>query len=100
LALLSNTLISILAYTAEPKARQAGAGALAQVSQRGYGVSLLGDFQKLPGHGPGRAALRVPAGAGAGVDKPRGAFPLQPVCDSAPLSLCVCKATVPSDVWP
>lgn len=75
MALLSNTLISILAYTAEPKARQAGAGALAQVSQRGYGVSLLGDFQNLPGHGPGRAALRFPAEEGAGVDKPRGACP-------------------------
>lgn len=35
-------------------------GALAQVDQRGCGISLLGDLQKLLGHGPGQPAVGVP----------------------------------------
>ena len=31
----------------------AGDGAWAQVAHRGFGVFLLGDIQKPPGHGPG-----------------------------------------------
>ena len=42
-----------------------GAGAPAQVAQRLWGL-LLGDAQKLPGHGPGPPALGVPDGAGVG----------------------------------
>lgn len=36
-------------------------GALAQVPQRGYGGSLLGDTQKPSGHCPGQLALSSPA---------------------------------------
>ena len=32
-----------------------------QVAQRGYGVSILGDIQKLSGHNPGQRALGEPA---------------------------------------
>ena len=42
-----------------------GAGALAQVAQRLWGL-LPGDVQKPPGHGPGSPALGVPAGAEVG----------------------------------
>jgi len=42
-----------------------GAGALAQVAQRLWGL-LLGDAQKPPGHGSGPPALGVSAGAGVG----------------------------------
>ena len=34
---------------------------LDQVSQRVCGGSVLGDIQKLPGHGPGQLALGGPA---------------------------------------
>jgi len=34
-----------------------GDQALAQVAQGDCGASILGDIQKLPGHGPGQLAL-------------------------------------------
>jgi len=34
---------------------------LNQIAQRDYGVSLLGDLQKLPQYGPGHSALDIPA---------------------------------------
>jgi len=40
--------------------------ALAQVAQTGGGVSILGDTQKLSGHGPGQQALGGPCVAGGG----------------------------------
>ena len=43
---------------------RAGDIALAQVAQRGCGVSHLGDTQKPSGHGPGQPALGGPAWAG------------------------------------
>lgn len=36
-------------------------GTLAQVAQRGCGVSILRDTEELPGHGPGQLALDGPA---------------------------------------
>ena len=39
----------------------AGGWALAQVAQRGCGVYILGDTQKLPGCDPGQPALGGPA---------------------------------------
>jgi len=38
-----------------------GDQALAWVAQGGCGVSIFGDTQKLSGHGPGQAAVGVPA---------------------------------------
>ena len=43
-----------LLYLAEDRA-------LAWVAQGGCGISLLGDLQKPPGHGPGQPALGGPA---------------------------------------
>lgn len=42
------------------------AGDGAQVAQRGCGASILGDLQKLPGHGPVQPAVGKPAWAGVG----------------------------------
>jgi len=36
-------------------------GALAQVAQGTHGVSILGDTQKLSGHGPGQSSWRLVA---------------------------------------
>lgn len=38
--------------------------AWAQVAQVGYGVSILGDVQKLPVHGSGQMAVGGPAQSG------------------------------------
>jgi len=43
-----------------------GHQALAQAAQGGCGVSILGDTQKLIGHGHGQLALGSPALAGGG----------------------------------
>lgn len=56
---------------------------LAQVVQRGCGVSLLRDIQKPSGYGPGQSALSVPAWSGGLEQMPsRGPFQLQPFCNS------------------
>jgi len=59
-----------------------GDWALAWVAQRGGGVSILGDIQKLPGDGPGQWAVAGPAWA-EGMDKmpSRGPFETHPLCD-------------------
>ena len=56
--------------------------ALAQVAQRGCGVSISVGIQKPSGHGRGQPVLGGPAWAG-GLDKmiSRGRFQLQPFCD-------------------
>ena len=43
---------------------------------------LLGDLQKLPGHGPDNCSLCFPAGSGVGPDGPRDPFQSQTFCDS------------------
>jgi len=57
--------------------------ALAQVAQRGYGVSSFRDIQKLSGHGPGQPDVGGPAWAGK-LDQmtSRGSFQYQLFCDS------------------
>lgn len=59
------------------------AQALAQVAQRGYGVSILADIQSPTGRGPENPAVAGPA-LSRGLDQTtsRGAFPPQPVWDS------------------
>lgn len=47
--------------------------ALELVAHRGCGISILGDVQKPPGHGPWPPALGGPVGAGRGADRHRGA---------------------------
>jgi len=53
---------------------------LAQAAQRLW--ALLGDLQKLLGHGPEHSALSDPAGVGLGLDGPRGLCLPQPCCES------------------
>ena len=68
--------------------------ALAQVAQRGCGVSLLGDIQKPSGHGPGQLALGGPAWAGVLLDQMTSRGPSQPppLCNRA----VDCIPSVPS----
>ena len=58
---------------------------------------LLGDLQKLPGHGPGHPALGGPAGAGEGPGRPKDPASLQQsdtVEDSSPILLIEIKIMV------
>ena len=60
-----------------------GDQALAQVSQRGCEVSIIGGVQKLPGHGPGKHALGCPPWVGwLNQTTSRGPLQPQPFCDS------------------
>lgn len=54
-----------------------------KVVQRGYGISILGDTQKLSGHNCGQLALKALLEQGL-LDKmnPKGPFQPQPFCDS------------------
>jgi len=49
-----------------------GARALARAAQRVCGASMLGDLQKLPGHGPGQPSVQSPTGARVGSDGSSG----------------------------
>lgn len=57
-----------------------------EVAQPDCGVSFLGVFQKLPGHGPGQHALGVPASAGVGQMDPEVPSSLRHfvICGSIP----------------
>ena len=57
-------VLLVLSWTSWVLGRE-GDQALAQVAQRGCGVSVLGDTQKPSGCGPGQPALGDTAGAGA-----------------------------------
>lgn len=57
-----------------------GDGALAQPVQRLW--NLLGDLQKLSGHGPGHLALGCPAGARGELEGSRGSFQPPSFCGS------------------
>lgn len=59
-----------------------GDQALAQVAQGGDGFSILGDTQKLSGHGPRQLALCGPAWGKADQMTSRGSFQPQPLWDS------------------
>lgn len=67
--------------------------ALAEVVLRGCRLSLLGDLQKTPGHGPGQFALGDPSWAGwLDLMTSRGPFPSQPLYNSVK-SRCINRIT-------